>query len=241
MNTKSLYLSLSIFSAFFCNSSFSDSSQPTQAPMSAKEAFSGFYVTGSVGHSSLSAQKNSFFLTNQGRLVSGGKDISSNAFLGSLDIGASQLLGSSYVAVEATIFHDGHRVTSSATSLQPPALPMFFKEGLNRTYGTGLKTKVGYQIGQQSILYGSLGVECSRFVYQWEFYGFEGKSSKVLWSITPGVGVKTALSDRLSLDFNYNYSFYQDFKKTVPIPGASVNMKVATRVSMARIGLSIKL
>ncbi|MFN7662493.1 MAG: outer membrane protein [Alphaproteobacteria bacterium] len=240
MKNKSLYLSLSIFSAFFLGTVGASTSFATIPSDKAKEAFSGFYVTGSVGHSYLSAKKDSSFST-PGSFIAGGRDMSSNSFLGSLDIGASQLLDSTYLALEATIFRDGHRAKSVSSSIYMHGRPMIFTERLNRQYGIGIRSKAGFQMTDHSILYGSLGIDCSKFSVHGKLNGYESKLSKKLWAITPGVGIKTFLSEKLSLDLNYSYSIYQNFKNMASVGGAQLAMKIAPRVSMARIGLSIKL
>lgn len=241
MNTKSLYLSLTIFSAFFNNSAIADSSQSMNASPTGKEVFSGLYINGSVGHSHLGARKNSQFTTGGGIVVGGGKDLSSNGFLCSANLGWAHFTGPVYFAVEIGALHDGQKANTDAHSRVGIVRPNF-KESLTRENGLELKVKLGSMVGENVLVYGSLGAERSRFTYQGSFDINHSKISKSLNAIVPGLGVKVALSDRLSFDFNYGYSFYQRWTiNNLSLDNGQVTAKLRPSVSTARLGISFRL
>jgi len=237
MNNKNLYLYLTFLSAvsFGANAS-SDSS----AGISGKQFFSGAYVTGSIGHSSLAAQKKSQ-LTDGALNINGDKNFSSNALMYTADFGGGSFFGSTYMGLEGGVFRDGHRAISSPFVVIGGAFSTL-KETLIRGQGVNLKVKVGRLLNETTLFYGSLGIEHSRFTYHAALNGIDSKKSKSLWGIAPGLGIKTRLSDCLSLDLNYSYTLYQHSKITqLPIGVRRVNAKMQPRFSAARIGLSIKL
>ncbi len=241
MNTKSLYLSLTIFSAIFNNSAIADSSQSTTTLGTGKEIFSGLYINGSVGHAHLGAQKNSQFTTGGGLVVGGGKDLASNGFLSSANFGWGHFAGPVYFAIEAGALHDGQKANTDAHS-RVGIVVLGFKETLTRENGLELKLKLGSMVGENVLVYGSLGAEHSRFTYHGSFDVNQSKVSKSLYAIVPGVGVKMALSDRLSLDLNYGYSFYQRWTiNNLPLDNGQVTAKLRPSVSTARLGISFRL
>jgi opacity protein-like surface antigen len=157
------------------------------------------------------------------------------------DFGGGSFFGSTYMGLEGGVFREGHRAISTATSVVGGVtLPL--KETLIRDQGINFKMKVGRLLSETTLFYGSLGIERSRFTYHAALNATDSKKSKSLWGIAPGLGIKTRLSDCLSLDLGYSYTLYQHSKITqLPIGTNRVNTKMQPRFSAARIGLSIKL
>ena len=238
MNNKNLYLYLTFLSAvsFGANAS----SDQSASMMPGKQFFSGAYVTGSIGHSNLAAQKKS--QAQVGLFAIGcGKDFSSNALTYAADFGGGSFFGSTYMGFEGGVFRDGHRAISSF-SFGVGGVLGTLKETLIRDQGVNLKVKIGRLLNETTLFYGSLGIEHSRFTYHAAIDRDDSKKSKSLWGIAPCLGIKTRLSDWLSLDLGYSYTLYQHLKITqLPIGINRVNTKIQPRFSAARIGLSIKL
>lgn len=242
MKNKSLYLSLSVFSAFFLGTVGANTSFATIPSDRAKEAFSGFYVTGSVGHSYLSAKKDSIFTTGgAGLKISGGKDVSSNSLLYSVSGGYGTFCGPVYLSLEGGVFHDGHKAISSANS-QVGIVNLALKETISRNNGVEFKVKIGTTLPSENILvYGALGVERSQFKYVAQHSVDQVKGSKSLWAIAPGVGMKIVLSEKLILDFNYSYSLYQKWKRMgLDLDGGKLNVVLTPSASTIRLGASFK-
>lgn len=249
MNTKGLYLSLSIFSAFFCNSSFSDSSEPLKAPLSAKEAFSGFYVTGSVGYSGLSVSSKGFSaLANTD--VDGATSIAltqqkNDLFSRKLSFLAGAGYGFTFdnnvcLSLEILGFWDGQKA-KSLTRMTDDRADFDLSETLERKFGWGVRFKVGQVIGNNLYPYVGMGVEQSAFSYAVDtnVADFEKKSKK-LWGISPLIGLRIRATERVSIDLGYSHTWYQTMRFQGSSRYLQVHRSLKPCVSIGQIGFTYK-
>ena len=241
MNTKNLYLSLTVLSSFF--SALADGSQETvRTTTAAKDTFSGFYAMGSVGHSRLSALRKGVLLDTVigNSTQSNGSFVSDRPIL-SIGIGCTGFLNPSVLmGIEGLGFWDNHKKKSEMI-LTLGGGNLSASETLIKRFGGEIRAKIGYLLRDDLCVYGGVGVERSSFLYKYTITSgantFPNKKPATLWGGFPFIGLRASLTEGVSLDFTYKCTFYQ--KISVNWAGATEQFKRSIKPSNSIIQLGI--
>lgn len=245
MNTKNLYLSLTVFSSFF--SALADGSQETvYSSISKKDTFSGFYAMGSVGHSRLSAMR-------KGTLSNTAVNIgiqSNGSFVGDQPIFSAGLGYQTFISpslligIEGLGFWDNHKKTSD-TSFNFGGAVLSVSETLIKRFGGEIRAKVGYLLRDDLCLYAGAGAENSSFTYKYTVtangVASPQKKSKALWGLFPFVGVRASVTDAVSLDFTYKCTFYQNISVNWASGNYQFNRSIKPSESVIQLGITYKI
>jgi opacity protein-like surface antigen len=154
---------------------------------------------------------------------SDGVDVDLKNWEGDLLFGQWSQSGDWSLAVEGNV---GRGLSNS--SKEKTVSGRAFKIKTQRLWKVGVTGRAGKLIANETLLYGRLGLQGSQFQSKLGYVSATNAFSKDMrffsWTITPGVGVEWALSDKACMRFEYTYEY--SFNRT------------STAIGNAKIGLN---
>jgi opacity protein-like surface antigen len=187
----------------------------------------GFFINFNAGHGTISTKFSNS--GNSGNLQSA----SHNGNLG-IGVGYGQFYGCHYLGGEFSFVADNVKIINYLS----PAFGQG-KQTLKRFGNLGLSARYGFLCSRDTMLYGRLGAHLTKWHLKDDFYTFIRvlNTSINLLSISPGIGIETAVHQNTIARVEYSYEFNSNV--TARQAGNSV-IAGTLRSQAAKVGLSYK-
>ena len=243
MNTKKISFLVGLFSTTaIAPLAFAESDLTASTVLTPSDVFSGWHVTGSIGHGKLEARSDTTIVTPAGHKLNNNGQNSKDSMVFDVSTDYTKRLESVLIGFEAGLTVLDTKVKTKASQFTAGAGTSRGEERLIGKHVGFAGIILGKQISEATALYAGIACTHGEFHYKVNRNGDAGSKKISALGIQPSIGIRTKLSNRFMLDARYRYAYYKSQKLTGTKLGVStVHGKVRPGGTMLTVGLTYKI